>query len=719
MQIVGDSIDPDATAGGEEYFQDYVQLLRTGDAPGLEEFLAGLPPDARPATRLKISEFEEIWRTFHQASHALKAGRSFGHYLLVRELGRGGFSTVWEAEDRNLHRQVALKILHLAFSLDDRAEIRLQREAEALARMHHPGILKVYGLYRIEGQLALAVELVEGGQSLLDEISQRAPDALGPFRVRQMAQRFAVVAEALEEAHQSGILHRDIKPSNLLLTKDGGLKLADFGLAMLEGNSDELTRTTESIGTVPYVPPEPLAGRGFSPQTDVWSLGVTLFESLCGSRPFQGQTAHDVRTRILNSEPQWPRSARKLPADLRAICSMALAKNPHDRYASMQAMATDLRNWLDGHPVVARRASLSRQAVAWVRRNVPAVVLVVSVMVVAGVLAALLKQSVQNERRAKESVRIMSQMLTPLDPAALDRSGARMLELADQAHDFANEELVGQPAERARLLKAVGGARMYLEDFAQAEVSYRNSYAIQPDEETLVRIAWCLGQLEKVEEAARILEPIANRPLHGDLHRDSLTLLARNRLGGVELGVGDAKSVENARKRFEDLAQSLQGMPQDLPFLRCLNLLNLATSHYQSRDFELALAGFKKARGAFYDSGLFSHPDVFFTYVGEHHVLKMKGDLDHSVEALLNGLDHRREHHGPFMMNTLRAQLTIARDLFACGRQEEARTLFLDYRSKFPNRIGSYALRQQKDIWTDLAAQLGEPGALPGLTTEP
>ncbi len=302
----------------------------------------------------------------------LKAGQRLLHYRVVEKIGQGGMGVVWKALDTTLDREVALKTLPAELASDAGRLARLQREARVLAALNHPGIAQVYGFERIEmdgGVIhCLVLELVQG-ETLAGRLRR------GPLEVEAAREACRQIAAALEAAHEKGIVHRDLKPGNVILCPDGTTKVLDFGLARAlqdpaAAASDlslsptvtaEATLPGTILGTASYMSPEQARGQPVDARTDVWSLGVILYECLTGRTPFPGETASDAIGAILQTEPDWSRLPAATGPALRRLLRRCLAK---DRRQRLQAMG-DVRLELEDAPgLAADQATSSGQAPA-------------------------------------------------------------------------------------------------------------------------------------------------------------------------------------------------------------------------------------------------------------------------------------------------------------------------------------------------------------------
>ncbi len=263
-------------------------------------------------------------------------GKTVSHYKILEELGRGGMGVVYLAEDTKLHRKVALKFLPPEFTRDAEAKERFSHEAQAAAALNHPNICTIFEIDEVEDQYFIAMEHVEG-RSLKEMIVS------GPLGIDEAVDIAMQVARGLQAAEEGGIVHRDIKSANIMITPSGEAKIMDFGLAKVVGGT-QLTKEGTTLGTVAYMSPEQTRGEGIDRRTDIWSLGVVLYEMIAGRRPFTGDYDQAVMYSILNEDPE-PLSGLRtgVPLELERLVNKAMSKDIGERYQHADGLLADLK----------------------------------------------------------------------------------------------------------------------------------------------------------------------------------------------------------------------------------------------------------------------------------------------------------------------------------------------------------------------------------------
>ncbi len=434
--------------------------------------LSGESPDASLGSQSLFSNARLSAERETVASDGREAGQVVGDYRLIVPLGQGGMGAVWEAEQVSLKRRVALKLLAPHLSIADEALGRFHREANAAARLSHPGIVAVIEAGEAEGVHYIAQELVPGGVTLADFLADaREGDQVPSGYYRAIGELFASLAEALQVAHDAGVIHRDIKPSNVLISENDQPKVADFGLAKI--NDDLLlSRTGELAGTPYYMSPEQASGQltTVDHRTDVFSLGATLYECLTLRRPFEGDTSQQVLEQVISAEPPDPQKLRsRVPWELSVICSKSLEKRPEARFSSMGKLAADLRRWLANEPITARPPGMISRVGKWTRRH-PLVSTVGAVLVAALILvSALLGQLQSRNVRLARMLTVMESLFGSPDPrlGRPERITATGMLLGNA--EIVRTEFAAEPLVRARLLGAVGNVIRALDEHEQAE----------------------------------------------------------------------------------------------------------------------------------------------------------------------------------------------------------------------------------------------------------
>ncbi len=545
-------------------------------APGVLEELCRRNPEQAPALRQRVDSLVKSGLWGAPVDRPDNVPEHLGEFRLVRRLGDGGMGVVYLAEQPSVGRRVALKLIRGEHLFAQKARARFLREARAIARLDHPSIVRVYTIGEEQGLPYLAMEYVAGAglDTLLERLAQRAPTELrGEDARAALAEQLSAVGEAaqveaeafargwiefavrmardtalaLEHAHRRGVLHRDVKPSNLLVAADGRVRLCDFGLAALE-DGDALTRTGAQLGSLPYMAPEQLRGdaAAIGPATDVYALGVTLYELITLARPYGGDSEGGVRAAILAAQPRAMRLLNpSATLDVETVCAKALDPDPKRRYASAADFARDLTNVLELRPIEARPPNGWARARRWMQRRPAAAVALVAgaLLLVAGPLGWELNRmrTVREVREAYERERLAREQSERDFRAALSAVG-HVLE------SLANEDLRDAPRMQAVRLAAIDRARELFDELEQG----------RGDDEQLLRegadlyaargdVLYDLGQydaaIESGERALALLERLARVGPGED---------TRARRANV---LGDkAKSLQGAGRWHESLA---------------------------------------------------------------------------------------------------------------------------------------------------------------------
>jgi serine/threonine protein kinase/Tfp pilus assembly protein PilF len=385
-----------------------------GGCPGcLLETALGAPPGASVAevdsSAVALAKADDPGHVDKPARAATRSERlakilgELGDYELLEEVGRGGQGVVFRARQKSLNRTVALKVISLGQWASKTHLKRFRLEAEAAARLEHPGIVPIHEVGERDGQCYFSMKFVEGGQ--LDEVVKQTP-----MSIRQAAELIAKVARTVHYAHEHGILHRDIKPGNILLDANGEPHLTDFGLARLVESESTVTRTMEVLGTPSYMAPEQAVGNNaaISSVTDVYGLGAVLYQLLTGHPPFAGGTTYETIKLVLDNEPRQPRQLNpKIDRDLSTICLKCLEKDPKRRYSSALALADDLERWLRHEPIRARHAGIFTRAQKWMRRNPTTAFLAASLIALAAAAGWIVWKSELISLPATKSIAVL------------------------------------------------------------------------------------------------------------------------------------------------------------------------------------------------------------------------------------------------------------------------------------------------------------------------
>jgi serine/threonine-protein kinase len=428
----------------------------------------------------------------HDSPAGPAPGDHLGAYRLIAEIARGGMSVVYLAErdDQRLHKRVAVKVIEARVA-DPHLRSRFQIEREILARLEHPAIARILdGGETEQGLPYLVMEYVEGEP--VDVYCAR--NGLG---IEERLRLFIKVAEAVAHAHQNLVVHRDLKPTNVLVTREGAVKLLDFGIAKVladPAQEAQLTLTGERFMTPAYASPEQVRGEPVRTVSDVYSLGVLLYELLTGERPCgRGAASHEIARAILEEEPQRPSAVageRKLRGDIDTIVLKALRKEPQRRYASVDALVEDLRRHLAGLPVSTRGDGWGYALASFARRHWAPLATAAAFLILTVAFSIFYTRRVERERdtarrqaaRAEAVTGFLVSLFQASDPyespeVQADRLTAR--QLLERGTERIDRELAGEPETRAELLGALGSIYRRLGLFDRAEAPLKKAVALR------------------------------------------------------------------------------------------------------------------------------------------------------------------------------------------------------------------------------------------------
>ena len=304
-------------------------------------------------------------------------GKTLSHYKVIEKIGQGGMGEVYRAEDTNLSREVAIKVLPEQFTQDPQRLARFEREAKLLASLNHPNIAAIYGFEHSDNTNFLVLELVEG-ETLAERVAK------GPVPVEEALEVCRQIAEGVEAAHEKGVIHRDLKPANVKVTPEGKVKILDFGLAKVFEEeipaadisqsptlTEEMTRAGVILGTAAYMSPEQARGKIVDKRSDIFAFGAVLYELLTGKRAFEGETVTDTLAKVLEGEPDWEALPHSTPWRIQELLRRCLTKDPHDRLRDITTVRIEVKLALDEPTPVSPIGAVSATQLPLWRRAIP------------------------------------------------------------------------------------------------------------------------------------------------------------------------------------------------------------------------------------------------------------------------------------------------------------------------------------------------------------
>jgi serine/threonine-protein kinase len=644
--------------------------------------------------------------------HAPKPGARIGPYKLLRSIGEGGMGQVWLAEraDGLFERRVALKLLRPGFA-DSGLRSRFDRERQILASLGHEHVARLLDAgFGLDGQPYLALEFVEG-QNITEYSAQRK------LTVVQKLQLFLQVCSAVSHAHASLVVHRDLKPSNIMVTPGGAVRLLDFGIAKLldapgKDTASETTRAGTRAFTLHYAAPEQIRGEQVTTATDVYSLGVVLYELLTGCKPYKlkRETDAEWEEAILNGDPTRPSSmtrgradlvtrserrlSRVLSGDLDNITLKALQKLPEARYRSVEAMAADIRRYLNGRPVEAHAQSYGYRLGKYIHRNAVQIAAVFAVIALLGGALFIMWSQQREANAAALRAQSMHDFVVGLFEQAEKQAGASnavdIRSLLDAGVRRSNAEFANQPITRTELLALIARMRLRLGDYqaAIAVLDQQPRLADAPDDVQAESLQLRGEALRKLGQPARCRDLLVAHLDLLDGREEAAKLKAadyRSVLGRCERGLMNTSA---ARTDFQR-ALAIRSALGDAKEAEAESLFDLATLESDTGHGKAAMAGMldalQRLRVAHDEQG----PLAIQIWLNLGNLYREAGNGAAAENAFRTDLRLATSLYGTGHPDTIDAERGLAAIYVDQGKLNEAEKLFAQAEAQLTRLLGA------------------------------
>ena len=660
---------------------------------------------------LPVPEFTDIADVFASRGSCIQAGQHIGVYRIIEQIGFGGMGEVYLAErdDGEFEQRVAIKVVKAGMGTDEVLR-RFHYERQILANLEHPNIARLlFGGISGEGQPYFVMEYVEG-ESITEYCDRKR------LSVRERLKLFKTVCDAVRHAQRNLVVHRDLKPGNILVTDDGVVKLLDFGIAkLLEADSDPITafHTTGRLGpfTPAYAAPEQVLGKPINAGTDVYALGVILYELLTGRRPYQlerggGLLPENVRLicekvptvpssvatrRHLNEEAAVPyelsekrgvepvRLKRALQGDLDAIVMKALKKEPERRYASAGELSVDLDSYLANKPVSAQNDSWRYRGFKFVQRHkVPVGAIAIAVLaLVGGLMAAIWQADLKEEQAltATTTVEYLQSIFSGVDPDIIQGDSVLAVDLLlDGIHLLG--ELEDQPLVKANIIRAIGVVLSNLSSYQEADSLFaagisaleQSDLLIRRQRELLARLYFGRGQTQRTLESWAEAERLFNTSLdHLDALRQKRPLFRAQILNELALLMSDQIRPAEAERfaleaigyvRVSELKEK-NIKEEDRLLVKAIAQERLAYAYNRQNKLLQARESYEEALFSKRELLGKDHPKVGHLLVQMSYLFNKLGDWERSEEYLNTALDIYRQSYGENHDATAVAHLSL------------------------------------------------------------